>query len=171
MQALEQQFGRLFQQYRDRVYHTAFYVVKDPHLAQDVTQETFLKAYRHLHSIKQDGKEGAWLTTIATHAAIDAIRKRKCWNGVPMEHLALAESGGATAVCALEDEVSARLETERVIAQIGTMKKEYRDVLRLKLYSGLKDGEIAGLLNVSIGTIKSRIHRAKRLLRTMHINN
>ncbi len=161
---LEQRFGRLFQQYRDRVYRTAFYVVKDPHLAQDVTQETFLKAYRNIDSVREDGREGAWLTTIATHAAIDAVRKRNCWNGIPMENPYLTVLVGTTE-SDVEEEVGKRLEREHLWKEITKMKREYREVLILKLHSGLKDGEIACLLKVSVGTIKSRVHRAKRILR------
>jgi len=150
--------------YADRVYRKAYGLVKDPHLAQDVAQETFLKAYRHLDSVLDERRAGAWLNKIATNAAIDMLRKRRCWNGIPMEQGPLAGVCGAEPE-GVEEEVCRRLGAEDLMEHIAWLKPAYREVVWMKVKYGAKDAEIAEKLGVSVGTVKSRFHRAKRFIR------
>lgn len=160
----EARFGRLVTIYGERVYRKAYGMVKDPYLAQDVMQETFLKAYRHLDTVQDERRAGAWLSKIAANAAIDLMRKRKCWNGVPTDANTLAWICGAASGC-VEEEVLCRLGAEMVHTQIDRLHPAYRDVVRMKVTHGLRDAEIAEKLGVSVGTVKSRFHRAKRIIR------
>jgi len=162
--AAKNRFDRLMTLYGDRVYRKAYGMVKDPHLAQDVAQETFLKAYRHLDTVSDERRAGAWLNKIAANAAIDLMRKRRCWNGIPMEQEPLAGVCGADRE-GVEDVVCRRLAAEDVMKQIAWLKPAYREVVWMKVRFGSKDAEIAERLGVSIGTVKSRFHRAKRFIR------
>ncbi|TLS54334.1 sigma-70 family RNA polymerase sigma factor [Paenibacillus antri] len=165
MSAAISRFDRLVTLYGDRVYRKAYGMVKDPHLAQDVAQETFLKAYRHLDTVLDERRAGAWLSKIATNAAIDLMRKRRCWNGIPMEPEPLEGVCGADAE-GVEEVVCRRLGAEQLMEQIAWLKPAYREVVWMKIRYGSKDAEIAERLGVSIGTVKSRFHRAKRFIRS-----
>lgn len=165
MSVSEAALGRLVTLYESRVYRTAYAMVKDPYLAQDVTQETFLKAYRHLGSVKDERRAGAWLRKIATNAAIDLLRRRRCWNGIPTENETLACLCGASAE-GVEEEVCRRLGAEALRGCVDRLPATYREVVRLKIECGWKDADVARRIGVSVGTVKSRFHRAKGLIRS-----
>lgn len=161
-------FRQLFDTYYDRVYKTAFYVTKDRFLAQDALQDTFIKAFRHQSEITDPAKMGAWLSVIATHTAIDLLRKRNRWNGIPTEDVYLYnETAMSEAASSVEEEVLTILQKERLDAHMTHLKPDYRQVLVLKYNEGLKDEEIAGMLRLNLGTVKSRIHRAKNQLKQL----
>ncbi|KXG43750.1 RNA polymerase sigma factor [Tepidibacillus decaturensis] len=67
----------IFEMFYHRVYNTAYFIIQDRHLAQDVVQETFFKAFQNMHKVEDGHKLGAWLGTIATRTAIDFLRKVK----------------------------------------------------------------------------------------------
>lgn len=138
--------------------------MKDVYLAQDVTQETFLKAYRHLDDVRDETRAGAWLCRIATNAAIDLLRKRRCWNGVPTDISQLMCLCGAVEE-GIEEQICVKLSADAMMSVVDRLRPEYRSVVLLKVRHGWKDGEIAERLGVSVGTVKSRFHRAKRIMR------
>jgi len=165
MPSAQTRLDLLLLKYHDRVYRRAYGMVKDPHLAQDVAQETFLKAYRHLDSVHDERKAGAWLCKIATNAAIDLLRKHKSWNGIPVEDDRLQRMCGA-AESSPEEELLSKFRREALLAAVHRLRPDYRNVVLLKIGYGYKDAEIARRLNVSVGTVKSRFHRAKRMIRS-----
>ncbi len=71
----ESVFQHIYSLYHQRVYHAAQKVLRDPQLAEDAAQETFIKAYRNLDKLEDVSKAGAWLATIASRTAIDMLRK------------------------------------------------------------------------------------------------
>ena len=70
----------IFEQYYKRVYYAAYWVIKDQDLAEDIAQETFMKAFKNLHTVQDVEKIGAWLSIIATRTAIDHLRRLNKWN-------------------------------------------------------------------------------------------
>ncbi|WP_283154095.1 RNA polymerase sigma factor [Guptibacillus hwajinpoensis] len=70
-------FNEIFTKYYNRVYYTALSILKDHGLAEDVLQETFLKAYDRLDEVQSERKLGSWLSTIAARKSIDQLRKQK----------------------------------------------------------------------------------------------
>src|SRR5690606_29750950 len=70
----------IFEQYYKRVSYAAYRVIKDQDLAEDITQETFMKAFKNLHTVQDVEKMGAWLSIIATRTAIDHLRRLNRWN-------------------------------------------------------------------------------------------
>lgn len=162
----EQEFRLIYDLFYDRVYRDAFFVIKDQHLAQDIVQDTFVKAYKYMDRLHNKEKMGAWLSTIATRTAIDLIRKQKSWNGIPTEDLILdyVRSQKDTAA-SVESLVEQDLRQEAIIGKIAELKPEYREVMVLKYVHELKDKEISAFTDLKEGTIKSRIHRAKKELK------
>lgn len=158
----------LFELFYDRVYKTAYYIVKDVYLAQDITQETFIKAFRHIENCPDGEKAGAWLSTIATRTAIDYIRLQKRRNDFPTDNIFIENvSFHDETAMSVETEVEISVMLENVLKQMHALDPELQEVIVLKYMCELKDTEIAEVMKMKVGTVKSRIYRAKNKLRSI----
>ncbi|WP_261796017.1 RNA polymerase sigma factor [Numidum massiliense] len=155
----------LFEMFYQRVYKTAYYIVKDEHLAQDVLQDTFIKAFRHIEQCPDGERAGAWLATIASRTAIDYIRKQKRRNALPFDNVLIENNAFQREVASsVEQTVEDAFAIEEILREIDSLDADSRVVLILKYLHELKDQEIAEALDVKLGTVKSRIFRAKQKL-------
>lgn len=161
-------FGELVSRYQTRLYNAALRLVHSPDDAADVVQEAFLSAYQALHTFKGDAEFFTWLYRITFNAAISLKRKKR-----PVISLdANAQDSGFE-----PDDPSEyvkpgagleRTEDERRLnAAIAKLSAEHREVLLMKDIDGLKYEDIAEVLGVPIGTIRSRLHRARLELRDL----
>ncbi|QJX00604.1 sigma-70 family RNA polymerase sigma factor [Frigoriglobus tundricola] len=161
-------FGELVTRYQTRLYNAALRLVQSPDDAADVVQDAFLSAYQALHAFKGDAEFFTWLYRIAFNTAISLKRKKR-----PV--VSLEAQSGETGIdpndpseyvkpgAALE-----RSEDERQLTEaIARLSSEHREVLVFKDIEGLKYEDIAELLGVPIGTIRSRLHRARLELRAL----
>lgn len=158
----------IFRSYYSYVYYAAYTVVKDFHTAEDITQETFIKAYHHIDSIHDTKKLRPWLKTIATRSAIDYLRKTKH----QMKVLTYIED--IDNICTVIDK-SSRSQTEEImerkidyqfiVEKMDCLKSEYRDILLLKYRYDLKNMEIADKLGITTSAAKTRLFRARNQLR------
>jgi RNA polymerase sigma factor (sigma-70 family) len=165
MQQMENEyFQAIYEQYYDRIYQISYFMTRDPYLAEDILQETFLKAYRKFHHITDERKLGAWLSTIASRTAIDVMRREKKWSGISIEENLLHHDICDT-VLNVEHEVEMNLMKEKVKREIYRLKPEYRQVFVLKYHFGLKEEEITHRLRLNKGTVKSRLYRARQMLK------
>jgi RNA polymerase sigma-70 factor, ECF subfamily len=160
-------FGTLVRRYQDRLYNTVYRLVDNAEDAQDVVQEAFLHAYQALDSFKGDSLFFTWLYRIAVNTAISHKRKRR---------IVLSLNAGRNGESGLEplDDSEAtqpghaleQVEQERRIQKaLNQLSPEHRSVLVLKDMEGQKYEEMAEILQVPIGTIRSRLHRARTELR------
>lgn len=159
----------IFDMFYHRIYNTAYFIIQDRHLAQDVVQETFIKAFRHIDQVQDGKKIGAWLATIATRTAIDFLRKIKRQNDTPTEDVYIDEevSKDQMKSSSVEKIAEDRFLKSLIKQNITKLKPEYKDVLVLKYEYSLKDEEIAETLELGISAVKSRLHRARLKLRTV----
>ncbi|WP_158606580.1 RNA polymerase sigma factor [Paenibacillus ginsengarvi] len=152
-------FRKLFETYYGLVYRSAYSITKDHYLAQDVVQETFMKAYCHLGSLK-GRKFGAWLKAISRNTAIDYYR-RALRRG---ETLGLSvERSTASAEAMPERYIELKCLRELFLA----LDAPHRQALLLVYEYGLTYEQLAQVQQLSIGAVKSRIHRAKTKLKSM----
>ncbi len=165
----EQQSQRvLFDMFYHRVYNTAYCITQDHYTAQDVVQETFIKAFKKLDTLKDGSKMGAWLGAIASKTALDFLRKKNKWNDMAAEDVIIEmEISNQQLAASVDEIVENRFTAELVRQSMVEMKPEYRQVLILKYEYDMKYEEIADVLGVSAGTVKSRIFRAKEKLRAL----
>lgn len=162
----------LFEKFHDQVYRKAYFITKDHYLAQDVLQETFLKAYNHMDQLKNDESIGAWLSVIATRTAVDLIRKQKRSSGIPMENSLLEdEIFQQTSSSSVESEMEQEWLKENLRSVINELPTNFRAVIILKYGHDLKEQEIAKILGENIGTVKSRIYRAKNKLKSLLLSS
>jgi RNA polymerase sigma-70 factor (ECF subfamily) len=161
-------FGELVTRYQARLYNAALRLVQSPDDAADVVQEAFLSAYQALHTFKGDAEFFTWLYRIAFNSAISLKRKKR--PAVSLD----AHTGEAgidpddPSVYIKPGAALERSEDERQLNDaIARLSPEHRGVLIFKDLEGLKYEEIAELLGVPIGTIRSRLHRARLELREL----
>ena len=162
-------FGVLVRQYQERLYNCVYRLVDNAEDTQDVVQEAFLNAYQSLDGFKGDSLFFTWLYRIAVNTAISLKRKRRVTvrmemgrNGEqPMEPLDPSDQNRPGH--ALEQAE----ESQRVHEALGRLSAEHRTVLVMKDMEGQKYETMAEILQVPIGTIRSRLHRARLELREL----
>lgn len=158
----EEDFHKLYQTFYPKVYQTALSVTHDPFLAEDVTQETFLKIYYHFNQLSDVKHVNAWIRVVTTRTAIDVLRKEKKSPHLKVDESLFYEEN----LChSIEAEVEAHLLQEQIEQQLKSLKPEYRQVIELRYYKGFKEKEIESALNITKSAVKTRLHRARQTLK------
>ncbi len=161
-------FGELVSQYQARLYNSALRLVLSPEDAADVVQDTFLSAYQALHTFKGDAEFFTWLYRIAFNTAISLKRKKKPSVSLESHTRETGLDPNDPSEYVKPSAAIERTEDERQLSDaIARLSTEHRDVLVLKDLEGMKYEEIAEVLGVPIGTIRSRLHRARLELRDL----
>lgn len=144
-------FEDLVREFQVDAYRFARHLVGDPQLAEDATQEAFLRAYRFLATFRGDQKFGSWLFAIVRNCSMDALRrKQRSWS--PLDDRTEPSSVA---------DPSARAE---LAAALGAVSREHREAFLLVEVFGLSYQETADVLGVAVGTVKSRMFRAREAL-------
>jgi len=159
-------FGEIVSRYQDRLYSSVFRLIDNAEDARDVVQEAFLNAYLSLHSFKGDSLLFTWLYRIAMNTAISLKRKQKV---VLRLHTAgdgeAAEPADPSEANAPGHALEMAEDEKRVHEALRRLSPEHRAVLVMKDMEGQKYEAMAEVLEVPIGTIRSRLHRARLELR------
>ncbi len=142
-------FEDLVRMYQADVWRFAYHFTRDRALAEDVTQEAFLRAFRFLGSFRGDSKFTSWLFRIARNCAMDALRARK--STLAKEH--------PQPIGPPDPQVRIELATA-----LSSVSPEHREPFLLIEVFGLSYQEAADVLNVRVGTVKSRMHRARQAM-------
>jgi len=164
-------FSELVSRYQSRLYNAALRLVDTPEDAADVVQDAFLNAFQSLRSFKGDAEFFTWMYRIAFNAAVSLKRKKKAT--VSLNALEPGRNGTAHEPADASDYVRPGLALERseeerqLYAALGRLSSEHRDVLVMKDIDGLKYEEIADVLKIPIGTVRSRLNRARLELRDL----
>jgi len=165
-------FNRLVLAYQDQAYRVAYRLLGDPDAAADATQDAFLKAYRHIGRFR-DGSFRAWLLRIVTNTCYDRLRRRKRRPTVSLD-ASLEDDGPGEASFWLRDASPnrdpARYAERRALAAaiedcLADLPPDFRAVAVLVDVEGLDYPSAAEALGVPVGTVKSRLARARRRLR------
>jgi len=151
-------FDELALAHLDALYRMAVYLSADPDEAEDLVQEVFLKGRRSFHTLRDEEKIKSWLCSILYRHFIDTVRRRKRHVELPPDEIAAPEADE-------EYEWPERLSPEEVRAGLSSLDEKYRLPLVAYFMSGQSYKEIAASLELPIGTVMSRIHRGKNLLR------
>jgi len=151
-------FGEIVARYERAVYNLAVRTLRDSTEAQDATQEAFFKAYRALGSFRPGAKFSTWIFTICYRLCCDRLAKRKRFSGDELPDRA-DPSAGPAALAERNDEA------RRLRAAIDALPEKYRAVITLYHLQGKQYEEIASVLNLPLGTVKTHLFRAKEQLR------
>lgn len=154
-------FGELVEQYRDNVYRLAYRMCGNAYDADEAAQEAFVAAWRALPNFRGDAKFSTWLYRLTTNAAIDVMRREKRHQTVgDGEMIEVADDADSP-----QETVERTEQQEAVQKALATLSEEYREVLLLRYMEELDYAEIAEVLQLPSGTVKSRINRAKAALK------
>jgi len=156
-------FGTLVERYDRAVFTLCLRTMRDPEEARDCTQEAFFKAFRSLRTFKPQAKFSTWIFSIAYHACCDRLGRRKKLSGDEPPEWA-DPSPGPAAIAERNDESKA------LHAAIVALPEKYRTVITLYHLQGRQYEEIARVLDLPIGTVKTHLFRAKELLRKRLVN-
>lgn len=165
-------FARLLELHQNKVYGLTLRLVGSPEDAMELTQETFFNAWRGLPNFHADSKFSTWLYRLATNAAIDFLRREKRRKN--LSTIPLSTDDDSDRVLDIPDQrftPQSQLERqelqEAVHRGLGQLSDEHRQVLVLRELNGLSYTEIAQVLGIEEGTVKSRIFRARLALRNI----
>jgi len=161
-----QAFDRLTLKYQDRVYTLAYRLTGSADDALDVAQDAFLKAFRSLAGFQGASRFYTWLYRIVVNTAM-SWRRAGASRPRPLS-LGEGDEGGPAVVSSDPDpsEAAQSAEVSRIVGEeIAGLDVEHRAILVLREVEGKDYDEIAGILDCPRGTVKSRLHRARRLLR------
>lgn len=160
-------FEKLVTAHEKNVYNIALRMVGDPDDAADMTQETFIKAYRALSGFRGDSKFSSWLYRIASNVCLDFLRSR---SRHPQVSLSTVDEDGQAPVELPdmrqnpEEQLMKKLGMEAVRRGLEQLPEQQRQMLVLRELGGLSYAELAQTLGLEEGTVKSRIFRARKRL-------
>jgi RNA polymerase sigma factor (sigma-70 family) len=156
VRAVYHEYGRL-------VYAVAIRVLGDRGLAEEATQQTFVKAWRAAGTIDDSRDLGPWLLTIVRRTAIDLHRRELLRTAAPLD----AVPADDPALVSLPASPESIYETWEVRRAVEELPPDEREVVRLQHFEGLTHGQIAERMKLAVGTVKSRSFRAHSRLATL----
>ena len=152
-------FSELIARYQERIYRFLLRMTRSPEDARELAQETFLSAYQALPRWRPHARLSTWLFYIARNQALDRLRRARHVEFVPLDEV-LAEQLPASTLTP-EAALQARQRVMALEAALGRLSVEHREILLLRDIEDLSYDDIAQVLNISLGTVKSRIARAR----------
>lgn len=162
-------YGEIVELYKDKVFQLCYRMLGNRHEAEDIAQEAFIRAYVNIARFNMELKFSTWIYRIATNLCIDRIRKKKPdfyldaevsgTDGLTMYSQVAAETN-------LPEEDLESIELQEAIQRaISKLPEKYRTVIVLKYIEELSLNEISEILDMPLGTVKTRIHRGRESLR------
>ena len=162
-------FAEIVELFQDKLYRVCFRMLGNRHEAEDIAQEAFVRAFINIHTFDTKRKFSTWIYRIATNLCIDRIRKKK------PDYFLDAEVAGTEGLNMYsqiasteelpEEEVLKMEMQDRVQYEISRLPDKYRAVIVLKYMEDLPLQEISDILEMPLGTVKTRIHRGREALR------
>lgn len=165
----EKAYRELLDRYQRPVFSLIYRMVRDRERAEDLAQETFVKVFNHIGSFNPKYKFSSWIFKIASNLTIDAIRKKDL-DTVSLDgsrNASTADEVDATRITVEsrdenpEEFVEAKELGEEIERAIGELRPEYRTAILLRHVEGRPYEEIAEIMGVPLGTVKTYIHRAR----------
>ena len=164
-------FEELILKHEKIVYNLALRMMNHSEDAMDISQEVFLKAYRSLSNFDERSAFSTWLYRITHNTCIDEIRKRKGKQTYSLEEDLESEDGSMQRQVAddgdtPEESLMRKEQKSEILRALDTLSEEHKAAIILRDVKGLSYEEIAEILELSLGTVKSRINRARNQLKT-----
>lgn len=158
-------FDVLIRKYADKVYNIVLPMIQNKEDAQDVSQEVFIKVYKNIPSFQGNSSIGTWIYSIAVNTSKDYLRKTIRLKETPLVENEISESNDPQETL---DSKEAHL---MVTEALGMLQEDEKEILVLKDIMGFTYEEISGILEINLGTVKSRLSRARCGLRDKLLTN
>ncbi len=164
----EQAYLELFDLFSKRVYSLVFRMVRDASLAEDLTQEVFLKVFKRIGTLKDPSKLSAWMMQIAHNTCLDWLKKKRP-ETLLTDFCDPAAAGWIASMArdnpgSSPEEILLKMESERLDSLIGLLPVKYREILLLRYVHGYSYKEIASILDIPVSSVKFRKHYALKML-------
>lgn len=165
-QGNDEAFTKLVETYQTPVFNLCYRMLSEPDLAEDAAQETFLRAYQHLHRYDQKRSFATWLLSIAAHYCIDRLRRRK----FSMFSMDAEDEEGNSFELPDPDSPDPEAETvkgqmqTRIHALLNELDETDRATIIMRYWYDYSEIEIAESLNLTVSAVKSRLHRSRKEL-------
>jgi RNA polymerase sigma-70 factor (ECF subfamily) len=159
----EAEFARLFEEYSAPIYNYVLRMVGDPDRAADITQDTFIKAYRKLHTVTDATSTRSWLYRIATNTAIDDMRRRRMVT--PMGDDAASYANRPDQRPGPEAQVLATTLDERVQRALMSLRPNHRQCLLLSDLEDMSAQQIGAVMGLSYAAVRTLLCRARGEMR------
>lgn len=162
-------FGELVKRYSEKAHHLALRITRNEEDAEEVLQDVFTNVFRKIESFKGDSAFSSWLYRITANTSFMKLRKRKQHAAISLEEISMSVKenwvANRTDSCDIDylstrHELRAQLETA-----IVQLPEEYKTIFVLRDVDGISNEEVAKLLDVTVPAVKSRLHRARLMLR------
>ena len=150
----EAAFNYLYDHYSGSLYSVILNIIPDRELANDILQEIFVKIWKQIESYDQTkGRLFTWMLNVARNASIDAVRSKSYQQGQQNRELTenVYEAGGTT-----------QINTDKIGLRkiVQTLKEDYRVLVEMSYFEGYTQDEISKMLNIPLGTVKTRLRNA-----------
>ncbi|HEY3294441.1 MAG TPA: sigma-70 family RNA polymerase sigma factor [bacterium] len=159
-------FEEIVRRYRDPLFNFVVRLLGDAFFSEDIVQETFLRVYRNRHRYHQVAKFSTWIYTIASNLAKTELRRRKVRNffsisskGEDEKDYDLVDTSSD-----IERDVDGALKSEIILKEINALPYHFKEAVLLRDIQDLSYEEISQILNVPLGTVKSRVNRGRSRL-------
>ena len=156
---MTQEITRLVEQYGDDVMKIAYVILRSKELAEDVYQETFLRVCRSFSGYRGESSEKTWITSITVNVCRDYMRSAWKRHVIVTDDFYAGDSDANT-----EEIIERRSEKQALINAIMKLPDKYREIIHLYYYQELEVKDIAGILKIPGGTVKSRLFKARSML-------
>lgn len=171
-------FGELVSKYENFIYNTVYHAIGNRDDAFDVSQEVFIKSFRALKNFRGDSKFSTWLYKIAVNASKDYIRDRAKHNTISLSDWTDYDGGDESTISMkppeiIEEDVESkpeeafeRLERRDLVRKaIADLSEDHKNVVVLRDIEGYSYEDISEMLNIELGTVKSRLNRARTAIK------
>lgn len=163
-------FETLIMAYEKKAYNIAYRMMGNEEDAKDVAQEALLKIYRNMINFKEESAFSTWLYRIVTNTCLDELRKKKNMYTQSIDQIYEGKEGDVHIELAIDyttpESVYVDQETREIVVDaMNELSEDYKSAIVLREIEGLSYDEIADVLDCSLGTVKSRINRARNALK------
>lgn len=160
---MENTVERLMNSYGNDVLRVAYIYLKDKHLAEDVFQEVFIKVYKNFDKFKKQSSEKTWLMTITMNTCRDMLRTS--WF---KRVLMLNDADNSQLVdksMSLDDKIINKVQHEELLNEVMNLPNKYKEPILLYYYEEFSTADISRILKIAEGTVRSRLFRARKMLK------
>lgn len=162
---MDKEIERLIHSYGNEVLKIAYIYLKDKHLAEDIFQEVFVKVYKNYGKFRGKSSEKTWILTITINTCKDALRSswfKKVFMFTGAEKHTIDDLPSAEA---LEDNVIKQMQHKQLLTHIMNLPSKYKEIILLYYYEHMSTFEISKILKIPEGTVRSRLFRAREILK------
>lgn len=163
-------FQELMERYKKKIYYIAYDITADHNDAEDVSQEVFIKMFRSIKTFRRDAKMSSWLYQITVNTCIDSLRRKsskpkKFIDNIEKVNIKENPPGSGLHAEAPERSAEVSIIQNHISQALEKVSPRERSVFVMRHYNDFKMNEIAEILNISVGTVKSLLFRAIKKLR------